>query len=75
MPFVDMLFLFPDSVIDGPGGNSYQSIVGGYELNNEHITVGYADVNSEPLEVAVSLSWQDKLGRTYISSVSTFKTR
>ncbi|MFC1658577.1 prepilin-type N-terminal cleavage/methylation domain-containing protein [Candidatus Omnitrophota bacterium] len=74
-PFSDMLALFPDSVVDGPASKKYQSIVGGYELINEHIIVNYADQNVEPLEVAVSLSWQDKLGRTYSASLSTFKAR
>lgn len=73
-PFVDMSSLFPDSVADGPD-NSYQSIVGGYSLNNEHITVTYADINSDPLEIRVDLTWQDKRGRDYSTSVSTFKTR
>jgi prepilin-type N-terminal cleavage/methylation domain-containing protein len=74
-PFADMLSLFPDSLVDGPAYNSYQSIVGGYDLNSEQITVTYADAGSDPLEIRVDLSWQDARGRTYNISLSTFKTR
>ena len=74
-PFVDMLSVFPNSMVDGPGGSSYQSIVGGYSLNNEQIVVTYAGMNSDPLEIMVNLSWLDKQGRAYGVSASTFKTR
>ena len=73
-PFVNILSEFPDSVVDGPN-NSYQSIVGGYNLDNEHITATYTDVNSDPLEIRVNLSWQDRRGRNHNTSLSTFKTR
>jgi len=74
-PFTNTLSLFPDSVVDGQVNNSYQSIVGGYGLNNEHITVTYADVYSDPLEIKVNLAWADKRSRNHSASVSTFKTR
>lgn len=73
--FADMLWFFPDSVVEGPAYNSYQSIVGGYILNNEHINVTYANPFSDPLEIEVSLNWQDKRGRSHNRSISTFKTR
>jgi prepilin-type N-terminal cleavage/methylation domain-containing protein len=73
--FADMFLLFPDSVADGPGNNRYQTYVGGYSLTNEHITVTYADTLVDPLEIKVNLTWQDKRGRTYNASISTFKTR
>lgn len=73
-PYVEMLSTFPDSLPDGPG-NSYQSIVGGYQLLEEHITVTYADVNSDPLEINVELIWHNTRGRNYNTALSTFKTR
>jgi Tfp pilus assembly protein PilV len=74
-PFANMLMLFPDSVVDGPVGNSYQSVVGGYDLRNQHITVTYADVNSDPLEIRVDSSWEDMQGHACSAWLSTFKTR
>lgn len=74
-PFNDMMRLFPDSLADGPATNSYPFYLGGYSLNNEHITVTYADLDSDPLEIKVNLSWQDSRGRNYNISAYTFKTR
>jgi Tfp pilus assembly protein PilV len=74
-PFTDMLSLFPNSVVDGKGNNSYQPIVGGYTLSNEHITVTYVNVYSDPLEIKVNLTWADKRARNHNTSISTFKTR
>jgi hypothetical protein len=74
-PFANMLSLFPDGLVDGPVSNRYSDLVGGYLLGNEHITVTYADVTSDPLEVKVILTWQDKHARTQTASASTFKAR
>ena len=73
--FADTLSLFPNSVVDGQVHNTYQFVVGGYSLNNEHITVTYADIHSDPLEIKVNLTWADKRARNHSTTVSTFKTR
>ncbi len=75
MPFDAIVFSFPNTVVDGPGGQSYQAIVGGYTLNNEHITVSYPNENADPLEIRATLTWQDKRAHPHNESVSTFKTR
>lgn len=74
-PFAYMTSRFTDDQADGPGGNPYQSIVGGYTLTNEQITANYADVNADPLEINLTLNWNDKRGRPRSISMSTFKTR
>ena len=74
-PFSDLTTNFPNAVQDGPTGNNYPAIVGGYALHNEHITVTYTDPSTDPLEINVSLTWQDKRGRSYSSSMSTYMTR
>ena len=73
--FADMALLFPDAASDGPANNRYQDIVGGYSLNNEHIAVTYPNINADPLEILVDITWQDKRGRAQETSISTFKTR
>jgi len=74
-PFNNMMISFPDAVVDGPVSNSYPAIIGGYILQNEHITVTYADINADPLEIHTTATWDDKNGRPYTTSMSTFKTR
>lgn len=73
--FANMIQLFPDGVVDGPVSNSYQLAIGGYRLGNEHITVTYANPNSEPLEIQVNLTWIDKRTRSHSIAAHTFKTR
>lgn len=74
-PFDNILTLFPNNDADGPAANPYPDVVGGYTLSNEQITVSYADVNAEPLEFRISISWQDKIGRAYSLTASSFKAR
>lgn len=73
--FANTVNLFPNGDVDGPVYNSYSSIVGGYTLNNEHITVTYANPNADPLEISVTLTWQDKRNHNQSLTVYTFKTR
>jgi len=73
--FSDMLTLFPNGDIDGPAGNPYATIVGGYTLMSEQITVAYANATAEPLETRVTVAWQDRQGRFQTVGASTFKAR
>lgn len=77
--------------LDGPTTNRYSTVVGGYTLNSEHISVSYRCCNpvtratqscatfsggiSDPVELNLNLSWQEKSGRTYSMSISTYKAR
>lgn len=74
-PFAYMTTRFPDSQPDGTAENPYQDIVGGYTLTNEQITATYANINVDPLEMKVTLQWNDKRGHSRNISMSTFKTR
>jgi Tfp pilus assembly protein PilV len=57
-PFSDMLTRFPSADVDGPVTNDYAAVVGGYTLDNEHITVTYVNPAADPLEMTVSLGWR-----------------
>jgi Tfp pilus assembly protein PilV len=57
-PFNNLINRFPNGVSDGPVGNSYADVVGGYVLNNEHIVVTYVNPAGDPLEIAVTLTWR-----------------
>lgn len=74
-PFSDLLTDFPNGTIDGPSTNRYVNIVGNYTLRNEHITVTYANITTDPLEIRANLTWQDKKGRNYTAIMSTVATR
>lgn len=73
--FANMFSLFPESVVDGPVSNSYQSVVGGYALMDQHITVTYVNVRPDLLEIKVNLTWKDKRSNNQNASIYTFKTR
>ena len=68
---------FPGNVTDGPIANRYPTMLGlgGYTLSNEHITVTYANVVNDPLEITATVTWRDKYNRPHTASMSTFKTR
>ncbi len=74
-PFDSLTTKFTNGVTDGPGSNLYTTIVGGYTLRNEHITVSYVNPNVDPLEIKVTNAWQDKKGHSYNASTVTFRTR
>jgi type II secretory pathway pseudopilin PulG len=74
-PFDLLTNRFPNGTIDGPVANNYTAIVGAYRLTNEHITVTYANPNTDPLELRTTLTWQDKRGRNRTAGISTFRTR
>lgn len=74
-PFSEITVDFPDGVTDGMPGNNYATIVGGYILKDEHIVVTYVDPDSDPLEVNVGVSWQDKRGVELTRYLVTKRTR
>jgi len=73
--FANMQARFPNGVANGPAGNRYSTLLGGYTLRNEQITVTYPSVGADPLEIRVTVNWQDKRSRNWAVSGSTFKTR
>ena len=74
-PFDSITTQFPDGLTHGPGGDAYANMLEGYSLTNEAITVSYADVSSDPLEILVTITWQSKRGRAYSASMATMRTR
>ena len=60
-PFSNITTDFPNGDEDGPIGNGYAAIAGGYTLTNEHITVSYVNPSSDPLEVNLVVRWKDKV--------------
>ena len=74
-PFDFLLSSFPDGNIDGPPGNDYRVVVGGYTLSQEQIVVEYADTAADPLEMKISASWVDVRNRNRTIQLSTFRTR
>lgn len=61
-PFNNIIVDFPDGISDGTASNNYATLVGGYVLAGEHIVVSYVNPSSDPLEIMVSVSWQDRRG-------------
>ncbi|OIO36489.1 MAG: hypothetical protein AUJ74_02010 [Candidatus Omnitrophica bacterium CG1_02_44_16] len=74
-PFDAITTRFTNGTTDGPVTNPYTAIVGGYNLKNEHMIVSYANPNTDPLEILVLANWQDKKGRAFNTTISTFRTR
>jgi prepilin-type N-terminal cleavage/methylation domain-containing protein len=74
-PFSNIPARFPNSTQDGIVSNLYTNIVGGYTLKNEHITVTYVNSASDPLEIIVTLRWQDAKGLTQINALVTKRTK
>jgi type II secretory pathway pseudopilin PulG len=74
-PFSNIVVNFPDGDVDGPAGNNYAAIVGGYILKNEHITVDYVNPNSDPLEIIATLDWLNVKGMQQSIVLITKKTR
>lgn len=74
-PFNKIIVDFPNGTADGPAGNSYATLVGGYVLKNEQITVSYINPNSDPLEITVSVNWHDRRGVNRTKYLITKRTR
>ena len=74
-PFASVRTSFPNNFVDSSATNRYVNIIGTYELRGETITVTYANVIANPLEIRVDLNWLDRRrGSPCILSVYTFKT-
>ncbi len=74
-PFSNMLTDFPNGVSDGTINNNYATLVGGYVLKDEHIVVSYVNPSIDPLEIMVSVSWQDRGRVTRTKYLATKRTR
>ncbi len=70
-----MVSTFPNDLADGPTLTPYSGITGAYSLKSESIKVNYANPNTDPLEIKVTVSWQDAKNRTRSVSAVTFRTR
>ena len=71
--FDDLAADFPDGDADGPAGNPYTTIVGGYTLENEQIVVTYPSVSTGRREILVTLNWTFG-GRAETTRFSTIRT-
>ncbi|RJO63756.1 MAG: prepilin-type N-terminal cleavage/methylation domain-containing protein [Candidatus Omnitrophota bacterium] len=74
-PFNELTAKFPNGTVNGPAANLYTNITGNYTLKGEQIVVTYTNVTSDPLEIMVTVNWQDQIGRQYGNSLTTKKTR
>ncbi len=75
-PYSNMLTDFPDATVNGPSGSKrYSTVLGGYGLGTENMTVTYTNSATDPLEVKVTARWRDRFGRSETLALSTYKTR
>ncbi len=58
-PFNNLAANFPNNTVNGPGGNPYSTIVGGYTLPGQSITVTYPNPAADPREIIVTVNWTD----------------
>ncbi|MBI2104360.1 MAG: hypothetical protein HYT90_02090 [Candidatus Omnitrophica bacterium] len=73
-PFTQLQASFPHGVANGPGGaRAYPSVVGGYTLPAEQITVTHSpNATADPRELTVQLTWTNR-GRVYQRRVETVR--
>ncbi|MBN2097076.1 MAG: hypothetical protein JW714_01205 [Candidatus Omnitrophica bacterium] len=74
-PFEFIASNFPNGDADGPTDTEYNTIVGGYNLNNEHLRVDYTNPVADPLEIMITCTWTDLRGRAQTMQLATFRTR
>ncbi|MEW6075548.1 MAG: hypothetical protein AB1530_04485 [Candidatus Omnitrophota bacterium] len=74
-PFNELTTKFPNGTINGPAANPYANITGNYTLKGEQIVVTYTNTTGDPLEIMVTVNWQDQVGRQYGNRLTTKKTR
>ena len=69
-PFANLTTQYPD------GSSIGSSVIGGFVLMNEVITVTYPNgINVDPLEVRVTVTWLSKDKRTRTQTFNTLLTR
>lgn len=71
-PFASIAVNFPAGLADGGVGSPYSTLVGGYTLADEAITVTYPSQTATRLEVLVTLNWTHK-SRARSTSISTVR--
>ena len=74
-PFDDIPSMFPNNTKNGTGSHLYKNITGNYTLKNEYIKVTYPSIFTDPLEINVTLNWQDGKGHNQTTSLVTKKTK
>jgi len=72
-PFANLLTQFPAGVPDGGAGTPYTTIVGGYSLGSEQITVTYPTQTPDAVEVVVTVNWI-QAGWSRSTSLSSWRT-
>jgi prepilin-type N-terminal cleavage/methylation domain-containing protein len=74
-PFSSLTTDFPDGDTDGASDTEYADIVGGYTLEEEHITISYVNAADDPLEINAQITWENKQGRQFSTEATTSRTR
>ena len=72
--FVDVAATFPAGVADGGGAKPYATLLGGYSLSGEQITVTYPNQTADRLEILITLNWVER-SRNRNAVFSTIRTR
>ena len=72
--FQNVATVFPAGVADGGAGKPYATLIGGYSLHNEQITVTYPNQTADRLEMTITLSWAHRT-RTLTKVFSTIRAR
>ncbi len=72
-PFATLQATFPGGVADGGGVTNYATLIGGYTLKNEQMTVTYPSQAPTRVEVLVTLNWVEQ-GRARSLQLSTVRT-
>ena len=72
--FTDVTTTFPAGVADGGGAKPYATLIGGYSLSGEQITVAYPNQTADRLEILITLNWVER-SRNRTAVFSTIRTR
>ena len=72
-PFNNLAADFPNGTVNGPGGNPYNTLVGGYTLTGQSITVTSPNPAADPREIIVTVNWTDRT-RARGLSATTMRT-
>ena len=72
--YTDVTTTFPAGVADGGGAKPYATLIGGYSLTGEQITVTYPNQTADRLEILITLNWVER-SRNRNAVFSTIRTR